>query len=138
MITEDKSNKFKIGLDLHGVLTELPHFFSFLTKSLVDAGAEVHIITGGATEEDMEFLKKHDIRYTHYFSIVDYHKSVGTPTRGKHSKYGFDLISDEIWDKTKGEYCQMHGIDLHIDDTQNYQSFFKSPFCLFTLNKPQK
>jgi len=32
-LTESTSVKFKIGLDLHGVIDALPEFFAFLTDS---------------------------------------------------------------------------------------------------------
>ena len=128
-IMEAAGSRPKIGLDLHGVITDMPEFFSFFTKAMIAAGAEVHIITGGATEDDRRLLEKHDIRYTHYFSIVEHHRSVGTPTKGKHPKYGFDTIDDQEWDRTKGEYCRKHGIDLHIDDTLIYNDYFTTPFC---------
>jgi hypothetical protein len=129
-IMEAKSNStWRIGLDLHGVITDMPEFFSFFTNAMIAAGAEVHIVTGGATESDKELLKNYNIKYTHFFSIVDHHRKIGTPTSGKHPKYGFDMISDEEWDKTKGEYCRQHNIDLHIDDTLIYNNFFTTPFC---------
>lgn len=139
MLAESASDKYKVGLDLHGVITDMPEFFSFLSKALIAAGAEVHIITGGATEEDKALLRTHDIRYTHFFSIVDHHKSLGTPTTKKHPKYGFDMISDEEWDRTKGEYCRLNRISIHIDDTTIYNDFFTTPFCRIWThsNKPK-
>lgn len=139
LLKENSTPKFKIGLDLHGVVTDMPEFFSFFTKAMISAGAEVHIITGGATEDDKKLLEEYDIRYTHFFSIVDHHRKIGTPTFGKHPKYGFDMISDEEWDKTKADYCREYNITLHIDDTLIYNNYFTTPFCrLWThTNKPK-
>ncbi len=128
-LKESMGKKIKIGLDLHGVISDMPEFFSFLTDILVKSGCEVHIVTGGATDDDKQLLKDYNIQYTHFFSIVDYHRKIGTPTSGKHPKYGFEMISDEEWDKTKGEYCRENGIDLHIDDTLIYNNYFSTPFC---------
>ena len=128
-ITEDSSHKWKIGLDCHGVIDSMPEFFSFLTNAVVNAGGEVHIITGGITRADKSILQKYNIKYTHFFSITDYHNDLGTPTSGKHPKYGFPMIDDVEWDKTKGDYCKRMGIDLHIDDTLAYNEFFSTPFC---------
>lgn len=130
--------KFKIGCDLHGVITEMPEFFSFLSNAVVDAGGEFHIITGGLTESDSELLKKYNIKYTHFFSIIEYHRSIGTETEGFHPKYGFPMIPDKHWDKTKGEYCKEHGIDVHLDDTKAYNKFFSTPFCRFWTNKSKQ
>ena len=128
-IMENTSKKYKIGIDLHGVISDMPEFFSFLTNSLINSGAEIHIITGGLTESDKKLLNDYQIKYTHFFSIIDYHREKGTPTNGKHPKYGFDMIDDVEWDKTKAEYCKSHDIDLHIDDTLIYNNFFSTPFC---------
>jgi len=107
----------------------MPEFFSFLTKTLIDAGCEVHIVTGGATEDDKKLLRDYNIKYTNFFSIVDYHKEMGTATSGLHPKYGFPMISDEEWDKTKADYCRDNKIDLHIDDTLIYNNYFTTPFA---------
>ena len=140
LIESASTKPIKLGLDLHGVVSDMPEFFSFLTNILIKAGCEVHLITGGMSPEDEETLKKYGVRYTHYFSIVDYHTEKQTPTYGKHPVYGFDMISDEEWDKTKGDYCREHNIDLHIDDTLMYNKFFTTPFCRFwshnNHNKP--
>jgi len=129
MVNESNGHKWKIGLDLHGVISDMPEFFSFFTNAMVNSGAEVHIITGGATDDDKKLLKEYNIKYTNFFSIVDYHREVGTKTIGIHPKYGFPMISDEDWDKTKGEYCRLNKIDLHIDDTLIYNNFFTTPFA---------
>lgn len=128
-IMESTTGKQKVGLDLHGVISDMPEFFSFFTDALIKAGAEIHIITGGVTEDDKKLLNDYNIKYTHFFSIIDYHREMGTPTSGKHPKYGFDMISDEEWDKTKAEYCRVNEIDLHIDDTLIYNNYFTTPFC---------
>ena len=128
-ITESTYDKIKIGLDLHGVIDSMPEFFSFFTKAMISAGAEIHIITGGATENDKKLLKEYNIKYTHFFSILDHHKELGTPTSGIHPKYGFPMVSDEEWDKTKGEYCRKNNISLHIDDTLAYNDYFNTPFA---------
>lgn len=105
---------WKIGIDLHGVISDMPEFFAIFTDALIKSGAEVHIITGGVTDSDKDLLSTYNIKYTHFFSIIDYHKSINTPTFGKHPKYGFDMIDDEEWDRTKGEYCRLHNISLHM------------------------
>lgn len=122
-------DKIKISLDVHGVIDALPKTFSFISKALVAAGAEVHIVTGGKINDELiEMLNNFGIQYTHIFSIVDYHHEKGTPTTGNHPKYGFPMISDEVWDKTKGDYCREHNISLHLDDTLIYNDNFTTPF----------
>jgi len=47
MVNEEYgSGKYKIGLDLHGVISDMPEFFSFFTNAMINSGAEVHILTG--------------------------------------------------------------------------------------------
>ena len=128
-------NIMKIGLDFHGVIDKMPDIFAFLTAAIINAGGEVHIITGGTTSEDMELLEKYNIKYTHFFRISKYHMDIGTPADGIHPKYGIPKIDDDTWDRTKGEYCKKHSIDLHIDDTFVYNKYFQSPFLHFKLEK---
>lgn len=133
------NQKFKISIDIHGVIDELPKFFSAMTHSLVDSGFEVHIVTGGSYKRAEGELEKFNIKYTHLFSILDHHRSIGTPTFGTHPKYGFALIDDDIWDKTKGEYCEEHNIDMHLDDTLAYGDSFTTPFAkIWTKTKGEK
>ncbi len=127
--------KFKLGLDLHGVVDSIPDTFAFLTQSIVKNGGEVHIITGGSfldtdhNEDIVSELKRFGVAYTHLFSIRDYHDEVDTPKTGIHKKYGFPTISDEAWDLTKSDYCRHHNINLHIDDTLMYNDYFTTPFA---------
>jgi hypothetical protein len=138
-IMENTSNPVKIGLDLHGVIDAMPEFFSFFTKAIIKSGGEIHIITGGTTEKDIELLKKYNIQWTNIFSITDYHKKLGTPTTVPHPHHGFLMVSDDEWDRTKADYCRREGIDLHIDDTLVYNDYFTTPFCrLWSHNNKPK
>ena len=40
-ITESTNSKFKVGLDLHGVIDSLPEFFSFLSDSIIKNGGDI-------------------------------------------------------------------------------------------------
>jgi hypothetical protein len=121
----------KLGLDIHGVIDADPVYFSNLTKVLVQAGWEIHIITGPTKEKTIPELLKWDIAYTHFFSIFDYHREIGT-------QIWFDdknnpWMERETWDKTKGDYCNKNKITLHIDDTSRYGKYFKTHFALFKI-----
>ncbi len=122
-------NVIKIGLDLHGVVDARPRFFATLTQLLVKQGHEVHIISGGLKKNEKAQLKKLGVAYTHFFSISDHHNSLGTPIRW--DKNGNPHLDAYVWDKTKGEYCAKHGIDLHFDDSDLYAYFFKTPYARF-------
>ena len=98
-------------------------------KALVKEGHEVHIITGGTWDDVIEFLRLYDFQYTHFFSIVDAHIEHGSDiTQNENGNWKMD---DELWDKTKGDYCRIHNIDFMIDDTPRYANHFTTPFHSF-------
>lgn len=120
----------KIGLDIHGVISNNPDLFKELTNTWCQAGIEVHIITGSRISDSLKNqLREWGIQYTHLFSISDYHHGLGTPMQG-YEKYQ-PLLDENLWNRTKGEYCQKMGIDLHIDDTEIYGDYFTTPFMLY-------
>ena len=135
-----KKKKFKLGVDYDGVITEKPELFAFLTKATIRNGGEVHIITGRRiTPKFLKKLKEYGISYTHTFSIIDYHKAIGSEFRVEpHKQYKIELLKDDrLYDSTKGEYCRKNGISLHIDDSQCFIEYFSTPFALFVSKKPK-
>ncbi len=120
---------FKVGIDIHGVADAKPEFFKALTKVLVDAGWEVHLITGARKSLEADIVKDIGITYTHFFSITDYHVELGTEIRWDEKNEPH--LDPYQWDKTKAEYCERTGIDLHLDDSDIYQYFFKTPYARF-------
>jgi hypothetical protein len=137
------STKFKVGLDLHGVIDALPDFFAFLTDSIVKNGGEVHIITGGSWTKELESqVDSMNIKWTHKFSVYDHLIEIGSPTSGEYvfpdGTIQKKFVGD-VWDKAKSEYCRDNNINLHIDDTLIYNNFFTTPFCrLWTHNNKPK
>lgn len=114
--------KFKLGLDIHGVIDHDPEFFSTLTKLLKGSDEiEVHIVTGGRYHEEAEKLKDWGIEYDEFFSIYDYHHALGTDTW--YDRKGNLRMLDEDWDTTKGEYCERENITIMIDDTAKYGNY---------------
>ena len=119
----------KIGLDIHGVVSSIPEFFSELTSLLVDSGNEVHILTGSSINDKLlERINTYGIRYTHLFSIVDYHQKIGTHIHWSNEDNPW--IDDKIWNKTKSDYCKEHGIQLMLDDSIEYAQYFDTPYAL--------
>lgn len=143
LIKESSGSKFKLGLDIHGVVDAMPEFFSFLTDSFIKNGGEVHIITGGKWDKEFEdLLNSYGVKWTHKFSIYDYlvennYEKTGEvqfPDGTIQSKF-----KDEDWDSVKGVYCADNNITLHIDDTMIYNDYFKTPFArLWTHNNNPK
>lgn len=126
----------KIGFDLHGVIDSIPEFFALFTALLVDAGHEVHVITGAKWDEGIEqFLNDNGIKWTHKFSITDFHIEAGTPMRYDPNPQnpwidtGDKEQDNVLWDRTKADYCAKHHIDLHLDDTMRYNDYFTTPFA---------
>lgn len=139
----------KIGLDLHGVITDMPKFFKKMMWMLTYSGVEIHIITGGSIDKAYNELKNLEIYkpnyYTHLFSILDYHIEKGTPQVGYNEEFDNPEFDDEVWDRTKADYCREHNIDLMIDDSMIYEQYFTTPFArLWTktgtpkINKPER
>lgn len=127
-------NKLKIGLDIHGIIDTMPEVFSRITKRLKDLECEVHILTGShITEDIINQLNGYDVVWDELFSISDHHKSIGT--KMWYDDNGNPWVSDLDWDKTKGEYCERKGIDLHIDDTERYGEYFSTKFLYLNLKK---
>ena len=122
--------KLKIGLDIHGVIDSKPEFFEIFSKTLVDAGHEVHILTGPHISDKLkEYLKKLNISYTHLFSISDYHKEKGTEIH--YDDKGDPHLDRWAWDSAKAEYAQQHELDLHFDDSDQYKYWFTTPYCRY-------
>ena len=124
---QNKPATIKVGLDLHGVISAHPKFFSEMSKALVKNGAEVHVITGSHSVEILDELKKYNITYTHLFSIADYHRSIGTHMWYDANKTPW--IDKKMWEMTKAEYCGREGIEFHIDDSDIYGEHFTTPYA---------
>jgi hypothetical protein len=120
----------KLALDLHGVINSKPEFFASLSKLFVENGHEIHILTGShETPELHEELKSYGIFYTHFLSIADYNKSIGTHVW--YDEKNTPWMDEDAWNRTKGDYCKKYDIDLCIDDTIKYGDYFKTPFARF-------
>ncbi len=122
----------KVALDIHGTIDSDPEFFSWLTKRMKGFGFEIHITTGvKVTKELVVKLLRFGIEFDHIFSIIDYHEKIGT-------KVTYDergpWISEEDWDRTKGDYCERNEIDLTIDDSPNYGKHFETGRYLLWQN----
>ena len=117
----------RIGLDFHGVIDTHPKTFSDLSNRVISKGGEIHIITGAHIDSGFrEHLIKLGIRWTHMYSITDYHLSMKTPMTFDDT--GNPWIDKETWDRSKGDYCRVKGVDLHIDDSDIYGNYFDTPY----------
>jgi len=116
----------KIGLDIHGVIDAHPEIYSSLSHTMVEAGHEVHVITGVKHYKVKEKLEKWDIKYTHFFSIYQHLENLGyNLVDGDKDQPWFD---HSIWNRVKADYCNKHQISFHIDDTAEYGDEFEGIF----------
>lgn len=130
----DGETSMRFGFDIHGVIDAEPRFFSELTEDLIKEGHEVHILTGHRiTAELRKELASLQIRWTKLFSITDHHIESGTEVT--FDEKGNPWIEDELWDKTKADYCKDNEIVFHIDDSKVYGDYFKTPYCRFDKSK---
>lgn len=127
---------FRLGLDIHGVIDHMPYKMRKLANTVLYAGGEVHIITGGDYKRAKIQLDKIDFPYTTLFSIQDF-----LNIKCEHLNIGINLIdgkylyTDELWDSAKAMYCKENEIDIHIDDSLHYREHFETPFLHFERRK---
>jgi hypothetical protein len=122
----------KLGLDIHGVTDNNPKKFIELAAKF----EEVHIITGiSITAEVIDQLSRYNdgiIWWTKLVSITDELSKTDTPIGiDKHNR---PIFSNYSWDSFKGKYCEANSIDIMIDDTERYRSYFSNS-TIFTLYK---
>jgi hypothetical protein len=112
----------RIGLDVHGVIDAHPVTFAALTTVWVLKGYEVHIITGQEWQKAKPTVEAAHVKYTHHFSIVDFHKEQGTKLYKRSDKEGW-WMDDETWNSSKGKYANFN-VGIHFDDSREYMKYF--------------
>lgn len=126
--------KLKIGLDFHGVITKHPKYFSAFSQAVKERGYELHVITGGPRQAVENYLKRHKIFYSTVFAILDFYDAQGEV---EHFSNGEFKVPEKLWNSAKAEYCIAKGINIHIDDSNQYAKWFTTPFCHYD-SKTQK
>jgi len=127
----------KVGIDIHGIITEAPEFFSLMSKLLIEAGHEVYIITGASiTKKITNKLEKHNISYTKLLSITDYLLSKEVDVRYEDADNPW--FADEVWNEAKSILCRNHDIDFHMDDSDVYGDYFTTPYAMLKIKKIEK
>lgn len=126
-----KSTSLKIGLDYHGVIDQHPAYFARFCQEAVSRGHKIYIITGGPSKDVKAKLDKFNNPYNEIFAIVDFYEQKGEAILLSDGTY---KISDDLWNKAKGEYCRQENIDIHIDDSAEYIKWFTTPYCKYNKN----
>jgi hypothetical protein len=125
--------KLKIGIDIHGTANLFPKFFIELAKLFIQAGHEIHIVTGSRQLEIEEDIKKLGLPYTHFFSMTDYHESIGTEMVYGTKKNPW--MDEKLWRKTKGDYAKKVGLDMMFENQPEYAEHFSTPIALLMGGK---
>jgi hypothetical protein len=101
----------KIAIDIDGTITANPRFFKRFIESQLEAGNEVHVLTGGVSNKEgdvmsppgrVEQLAKLEI--TRYTCLVQITRSSQYPDIGI----------------GKGVYCKENSIDMILEDDLLY------------------
>ncbi|MBE6445762.1 MAG: hypothetical protein E7019_06940 [Alphaproteobacteria bacterium] len=121
-------HKLKIGLDYHGVVDTRIEYFTLFAKEARKRGHQIYIITGGPKYLVQKKLDQHNFCYDHIFAIVDYFQAKDQVSYDANGNFH---IAEDLWNKAKGEYCRIAGIDLQIDDSLEYAKWFKTPYCFY-------
>jgi len=124
----------KIGLDIHNVIDLYPFLFRDLSEKWSEAGHEIYIITGQEWDKAESIVKKVGIVYHHHYSIIDYHRKLGTHMWIRSDKEGF-WMSHEKWICSKGEYAKSVDLDLHFDDYIGFAKYFPDS-CNYVIVSP--
>lgn len=124
----------RIGLDIHGVIDIYPVIFKDLSDQWIKDGHEIHIITGQEWDKVKSKVDRVGISYTHYFSIVDYHRAIGTKMWQDEKKTWW--MNETTWLMSKGHYISRNHIELHFDDSYKYARYIPD-FCTFVIVPPK-
>lgn len=127
-----------IGIDVHGCIDLYLNIFRRLSCGLKEigfwqykrSGHRISIITDQEWKKVKPEVDRLGICYTDHFSIVDYHKSIGTKmwTDAK----GTFWMDNDIWIKSKGIYIEKEHVDVHFDDSVSYARYVPDT-CTFVL-----
>ena len=123
----------KVGIDLHGVLTEYPNEMKMILRALRKMGVIVSIVSGPKYNEIERELKdlgfefgKH---YVHINSVVDFLITSGVKMWQDENEDWW--ASDEEWWSSKAMICKRYGIDVLIDDSPRYKPAFNLIDCKY-------
>ena len=117
----------KVGLDLHGVITDDPDFFRKKMEYLMDKnGYEVWVISGPPDYQVKAELETLGIfegeHFTGIVGVVDHLIDEGHEYRlDEAGNYWFD---EETWWKSKSEICTKHNISYLLDNDVRYGVHF--------------
>jgi len=130
--------KVRVGLDIHGVIDTDPVFFSDLSQVIMGRGGEIYVITG---REDCHELRQElsdcGMLYDGILSITSYQKALGTPVTYLDDRKSQPIMAPEVWNPTKAALCASARIDVMIDDSALYETFFRDIKTQYIVYTPE-
>lgn len=120
----------KLGIDYHGVINSNPDFFKKFNALALQKNHFITILSGAHQKDVEAYLKEHQIPFSNIFSLLDTFQKKGIVTFYPDGSF---FVANNIWNTAKAKYCLKNHIDLHIDDSMLYGTYFNTPFCLYTL-----
>lgn len=115
-----------------------------MAAKCISGGGRTFIITGPSKEKALTELKDFADKYndgyqfwTEVYSIVDYIKENDIP-HFEDEKGHVWALKDQDWNSVKGKLAIELGLDLHIDDTEEYGEYFPPGVFLHLKNKDKK
>jgi len=122
----------KIGIDLHGTLDKDPEGFKKYIKKMTKDGHKVYILTGSSCKDAVKEIEKLKIKFNKIkiISTTDYLIKEGYDW--EYDRWNRPSFANSIWWGAKAEIAKKIGLDLHIDDRQEYSEYFETPFILWS------
>ncbi|MDD3412583.1 MAG: hypothetical protein PHY47_01150 [Lachnospiraceae bacterium] len=144
----------RIGLDIHGVLDHYPEkFIKIAIENIQAKGAAAkiaeaqdlyrnYVITGPTRAKALKELQALADQYNggqpfwdEVFSIVDYIVENDIPHTVDEKGHVWTLVNED-WNKVKGILAKELKLDIHYDDSMEYEQYFPAGvFCYVRRRK---
>lgn len=119
----------KIGIDLHGVITDDPHFWQHFSSKMRRAGHTVCVISGPSARtvwDELGSLYSYDCAadiFNQVYSVVDWLKNNDFKMWEDPDKPDHWWTDEKDWNAAKGRMCEQYGIDIIFDNSPEYEEY---------------
>lgn len=121
----------KYAIDFHGAAQKYPKLFKPFMEDLLDCGNVVTILSGPMRSQiEWELAQagyERGVHFNHILSVVDwlhyqkdYRDAQFQLTKDEHGLWWTDAAT---WWSSKAKICQEFGIDILIDDQEQYSKY---------------
>lgn len=121
----------KYAFDFHGVLQRYPRLFMPMMEDLLKSGNLVSVLSGPPKDqvewelETAGYVK--DVHFNHVLSVVDwlhyqiqYRDAKFIMKKDEHGRWWTD---PDTWWSSKSKICHEFGIDILLDDQEQYSKY---------------